>query len=72
MNVELDNNGRILIPVDMKKNKKISKDVVLVSTISIIEIWDKQTYDELVNNTQIDIAALAEERLGQITQEDIS
>ena len=71
MNVELDNNGRILIPVDMKKNKKISKEVVLVSTINIIEIWDKQTYDNVVNNTPIDIAALAEERLGQNVKEEL-
>ncbi|MEI8203020.1 MAG: division/cell wall cluster transcriptional repressor MraZ [Bacteroidota bacterium] len=71
MNVELDNNGRMLIPVDMKKNKKISKDIILVATINIIEIWDKQTYDDIINNTEIDIVALAEERLGQITKEEI-
>ena len=70
MNVELDNNGRMLIPVDMKKNKKISKEIVLVSTINIIEIWDKDTYEEVINSTNIDIVALAEERLGQITIEE--
>ena len=70
MNVELDNNGRMLIPVDMKKNKNILKDIILVGTLNIIEIWDKQVYEASINNPDIDIIALAQERLGQNSKEE--
>ena len=70
MKVELDNNGRMLIPMDMKKNKNISKDIILVGTINIIEIWNKASYGEIIDNTPIDVRSLAEERLGQISTEE--
>lgn len=69
--VYLDNNDRMLIPVELKKAKHIDKEIVLISKINIIEIWDVDTYNKM-NAAQFDFAAMAAERLGQIdTQENI-
>ncbi len=69
--VFLDNNDRLLVPMELKKAKKIDKEIVLISKINIIEIWDVETYQKM-NAAQFDFAKMAAERLGQIdTQENI-
>ena len=67
--VELDSNDRILIPAELKKAKHIDKEIVLISKINIIEIWDVATYEEM-NAMEVDFARMAAERLGQIDSED--
>ncbi|MEG1497852.1 MAG: hypothetical protein RRX93_00280 [Bacteroidales bacterium] len=69
--VELDGNDRMLIPSDQKKSKHIGKEIVLISKINIIEIWDVAVYNKM-NEQQIDFAEMAAQRLGQISTEDIS
>src|SRR5690606_21402858 len=39
--VEVDTNGRLLIPKDLVAFAKIDKEIVLSSSVGIIEIWDK-------------------------------
>ncbi|TYA85582.1 division/cell wall cluster transcriptional repressor MraZ, partial [Seonamhaeicola marinus] len=39
--VEVDGNGRLLIPKDLTVFANISKDIVVASAVNIIEIWDK-------------------------------
>lgn len=67
--VWLDNNDRMLIPVELKKSKNIDKEIVLISKINIIEIWDVDTYNKM-NAAQFDFAAMAAERLGQIDMQE--
>lgn len=67
--VELDANDRLLIPSDQKKSKRINKEIVLISKINIIEIWDLDTYRSL-NEEPVDFAELAAQRLGQIKEEE--
>jgi len=43
---------------------KISKDVVLSSAISIIEIWDKKLYEEAIDGAIGGFAELAEQVMG--------
>ena len=38
--VEMDVSGRLLIPKDLVTYAKISKEVVVSSTVNILEIWD--------------------------------
>ncbi len=62
--IEIDANGRILIPKDLMSYAGIGKDLVLASAVNIIEIWDKTKYEEAVNSALDDFADLAEEVMG--------
>ena len=64
--VELDNNGRLLIPKDLMGFAGISKDLVLTSQINKIEIWDKTSYEAVVGDDSIDFGTLAEDVMGDI------
>lgn len=62
--VEIDATGRLLIPRNLMEIAGISKNVVLSSTINIIEIWDKDSYEKVLEETAVDFAELAEEVMG--------
>lgn len=62
--VELDGNDRLLIPKDLCVFAGISKDIVLSSSVNIIEIWDKDKYENAIDDAVIDFADLAEEVMG--------
>lgn len=64
--VELDVNGRLLIPKDLVGFGSISKDIVLASAGTHIEIWDKASYENKLSNPETDIATLAEEVMGSL------
>ncbi|MDT8347524.1 MAG: division/cell wall cluster transcriptional repressor MraZ [Flavobacteriaceae bacterium] len=68
--VELDAQGRILIPKDLIDFAGISKQLVLASAISNIEIWDKAAYEQAVNSAITDFADLAEDVMGDQNDED--
>src|SRR6056300_1610901 len=59
--IELDASGRILIPKDLCDFAGIQKQVVMSSSINIIEIWDKENYEKAINEAADDFADLAEE-----------
>lgn len=62
--VEIDANGRLLIPKNLISVAGIGKEVVLSSAINIVEIWDKDQYEEVLEETAEDFADLAEEVMG--------
>ena len=62
--VELDSSGRFLIPKDLIDFAGISKDIVISSSVNIIEIWDKISYEKVLKDSAIDFAALAEDVMG--------
>ena len=62
--VELDSSGRFLIPKDLIDFASISKDIVISSSVNIIEIWDKNSYEKVLKDSAIDFAALAEDVMG--------
>ena len=68
--VQLDNTGRLLIPKDLQLYASITKDAVLSSSANMIEIWDKKSYELIINNENIDFAALAEDVMGTKEVED--
>lgn len=62
--VDLDNSGRILIPKDLLKSYFSKNEVVLTSAVNIIEIWDKKSYEEVINDPQVDFGELSESVMG--------
>lgn len=68
--VELDASGRLLITKDLQVFAGISKEVVLTSSISIIEIWDKGSYEKAIDETVDDFSVLAEEVMGNVFEDD--
>ena len=62
--VEVDATGRLLIPKNLMSIAGISKEVVLSSAINIVEIWDKDSYEKVIDKTVENFAALAEEVMG--------
>ena len=55
--VEVDNAGRLLIPRDLIGFSGITKEVVLASAVNIIEIWDKDKYEQAIDDAASDFAA---------------
>ena len=68
--VEIDSTGRLLIPKNLVAVANISKEVVLSSAINIIEIWDKDSYEKVLEETAEDFAKLAEEVMGEDGDDD--
>ncbi len=65
MEVELDKQGRILLPTQLREIAGITKDVVFAGNGTRAELWDAATYDEKTQmTTRENIGALAEEMFG--------
>lgn len=62
--VEIDSTGRLLIPKNLITKAAITKEVVLSSAINIIEIWDRESYEKVLEETAENFAELAEEVMG--------
>ncbi|MEO6537667.1 MAG: division/cell wall cluster transcriptional repressor MraZ [Ferruginibacter sp.] len=44
--LEMDSAGRILLPKNLMEHASLEKDIVLVSALNKIEIWDKNKYQQ--------------------------
>lgn len=62
--LELDAAGRLLIPKDLMSFAGISKDIVISSSINIVELWDKEKYEKAIDDAANDFADLAEDVMG--------
>lgn len=62
--VELDATGRLLIPKDLLSFAGINKEIVFSSAINIVEVWDKEKYEQAIDDAASDFADLAEEVMG--------
>ena len=62
--IELDNTGRLLIPKELTEFANIKREIVLSSSVNIIEIWDKSEYEKTIDDSKLDFAQLAEEVMG--------
>lgn len=58
--LEVDKQGRILLPQVLREFAGLEKDVVLVGVASRIEIWSKEHWDESINGYDADMDDVAE------------
>lgn len=68
--IEIDTLGRVLIPKDLVAFASISKDLVLSSAVNIVEIWDKDLYENFISNDEIDFADLAQDVMGNLNDDE--
>ncbi|MCI9073852.1 MAG: division/cell wall cluster transcriptional repressor MraZ [Lachnospiraceae bacterium] len=62
--VEVDKQGRILLPANLREFASLEKDVVLVGVGSRIEIWSRENWDNMDADSDMDDIAAAMEGLG--------
>lgn len=70
--VDLDSSGRLLISKDLVGFAGISKEIVVTSSVNIIEIWDKDKYEKAINDAAGGFADLAEDVMGQDDVDGVS
>ncbi len=70
--VDVDANGRLNIPKDLMTFAGIEKQIVLNSTVNIVEIWDKEKYEMAIEDATGDFADLAEDVMGQDDDNGVS
>lgn len=70
--VELDVSGRILIPRELCDFAGIKKQIVMSSSVNIIEIWDKDKYEKAIDDATADFPELAEEVMGNRDADELS
>lgn len=62
--VELDKQGRILLPAGLREFAGLEKDVVLAGVGSRIEIWSSERWESMSSDENMDDIAAAMEGLG--------
>jgi MraZ protein len=62
--VELDSNGRFVLPKSMTKYAQIDTEVIVVGMGNRIEIWNPELYDQFLIKDQKEFSKLAEKFLG--------
>jgi MraZ protein len=63
--VELDNNGRFLIPKNMLTYAQIDKDAILVGTGNKVEVWNPSIYEKHLIHDPGELSKLAEKYLNE-------
>ena len=62
--MEVDKQGRILIPASLKDFAALLKDVVLIGVGSRVEIWSKERYEGTVTYDDMEEIAMHMSELG--------
>ena len=63
--VELDSNGRFLIPKNMLAYAQVEKDAMLVGTGSKVEVWNPSIYEKHLIQDPGELSKLAEKYLNE-------
>jgi MraZ protein len=68
--LEADSLSRLQLPKDLVSFAGIKKDIVLSSSVNMIEIWDKEKYEKELEFAIPDFAKLAEDVMGDTQKLD--
>ncbi|ROI07834.1 division/cell wall cluster transcriptional repressor MraZ [Chryseobacterium sp. H3056] len=68
--VELDNAGRLQISKDLTHFAHLKKEIVITSAGELLEIWDKEAYENVIATSEENFAKLAEEVMGNLSFDD--
>ena len=63
--VELDNNGRFLIPKNMLAYAQVDKDAILVGMGNKVEVWNPTIYEKHLIQDPSELSKLAEKYLNE-------
>ncbi|MEO5943870.1 MAG: division/cell wall cluster transcriptional repressor MraZ [Ferruginibacter sp.] len=67
--IEVDSAGRILLPKNLVEHASLDKDIVLVSAVNKIEIWDKNKYQQFFESfTPESFSSLANEVMNKAAE----
>lgn len=67
--MELDTAGRLLIPQNLKDHAGLEKDIVLVSAVNKIEIWDQNKYQQFFESFSPEaFSSLAQEVMAAVAK----
>lgn len=57
---QLDKQGRILVPSNLRKHSDITKEVVIIGVSNRLELWDKERWDEYNTDADLNYESIAE------------
>jgi MraZ protein len=61
---ELDRQGRILLPANLREYMRLEKDAVIIGVSSRVEIWAKEVWEAYSQNALLNYEGLAEKIVG--------
>ncbi|WKZ31211.1 MAG: division/cell wall cluster transcriptional repressor MraZ [Candidatus Dojkabacteria bacterium] len=67
--LDLDQQGRVVIPTALYEHAALSKEVVFVGLVNWVELWDKEMWKERLNYLQAHSEIIADE-LSKIKSDD--
>lgn len=65
MDVEVDKQGRVVIPEYLRKYAKLGKDTVVAGLYSRVEVWDRKRWESYKSKTEKDSNDIAE-KMGEL------
>lgn len=68
--IDMDANGRLNIPKDLMNFANLSSELVLSSSVGMIEVWNKDAYENSINDPEVDFGALAEDVMGSLNESE--
>lgn len=69
--MEIDTAGRLLIPQNLKEHAGLEKDIVLVSAVNKIEVWDKVKYQQFFESFSPEVfSGLAQQVMSGISKSE--
>ncbi|HAA38339.1 MAG TPA: cell division/cell wall cluster transcriptional repressor MraZ, partial [Firmicutes bacterium] len=57
---ELDKQGRVLIPTNLRSHAKLQKDAVIIGVSSRVEIWSQEEWQRYSEDTGLSFENIAE------------